>query len=123
VSPEILSVEGSLHTGKEIIRRAPKNMFSNQSKVILASIVLHIIATAPHVTAQRGVVQIETSLVSLNVFFTDGQGRRTGGLRKEDVEVYDDAAEQEITHFTERPVRLDLVCSCGLEHAISISAC
>jgi VWFA-related protein len=86
-------------------------MLSKHSKVLLTFFALCIIAAASQVTAQDGVIKVETSLVNLDVVVTDRQGRRVSGLTREDFEVYEDGARQEITHFAadERPLRLVLV--------------
>jgi VWFA-related protein len=69
------------------------------------------IAAASFVAAQEEVIRVETELVDLNVVVKDRQGRRVGGLTREDFELYEDGARQEVTHFTAtaRPLRLVLV--------------
>ena len=75
-----------------------------------------IIAAALSAAAQEEVIRVETEIVNLNVVVMDRQGRRVGGLTREDFEVYEDGARQEITHFTatERPLRLVLVFDVSL---------
>ncbi len=98
-------------------------MLFKPSKVLLALAALYIIAAASQVTAQDEVIKIETSLVNLNVLVLDRQGRRVSGLTREDFELYEDGARQEITHFTadERPLRLVLVfdVSVSMESVLS----
>jgi Ca-activated chloride channel homolog len=63
------------------------------------------------VLAQEEVIRVDTALVNLNVVVMDRQGKRVSGLTKEDFEVYEDGARQEITHFAadQRSLRLVLV--------------
>lgn len=59
--------------------------------------------------AQEETINIETELVNLNVVVTDRQGRRVSGLTKDDFEVYEDGAPQEIAYFTATDRLLKLV--------------
>jgi len=92
------------------------NVFLNQSRARLAFGALCAIAALSSVAAQDPVIRVETELVSLNVVVMDRQGRRVSGLTREEFEVYEDDARQEITHFTatERPLRLVLVFDVSL---------
>jgi Ca-activated chloride channel homolog len=78
--------------------------------------VVCVIAAASSVAAQEEVIRVETALVNLNVVVMDRQGRRVGGLTREDFEVYENGARQKISHFTatERPLRLILVFDVSL---------
>jgi VWFA-related protein len=60
---------------------------------------------------QEFVVKIDTELVNLNVVVTDKSGQRVRGLVKDDFEVFEDGARQEISHFVaeERPLKLVLL--------------
>lgn len=75
-----------------------------------------LIAAASPVAAQEEVIRVQTELVNLNVVVMDRQGRRVSGLAREDFEVYEDGARQELSHFTatERPLRLVLVFDVSL---------
>lgn len=63
-----------------------------------------------HAQAQE-TIKVETELVNIQAVVTDRGGRRIGGLKKEDFEVYEDGVKQEITHFAteEQPLRLVLL--------------
>lgn len=62
-------------------------------------------------TRQEVVVKIDTELVNLNVVVTDKSGQRVRVLVKDDFEVFEDGARQEISHFVteERPLKLVLL--------------
>lgn len=92
------------------------SILPKQSRARLAFVALGIFAAASSATAQNELIRVETELVNLNVVVTDRQGRRLSGLRREDFEVYEDGAQQEITHFTatERSLRLVLVFDVSL---------
>ncbi len=85
------------------------NALLKQSRVHLPFAALCIIAALSSIAAQDAVIRVETELVSLNVVVMDRQGRRVSGLTREDFEVYEDDARQEITHFTATERRLRLV--------------
>lgn len=59
--------------------------------------------------AQEEPIKIDVELVNLKVIVMDRQGRRIRGLKKEDFAVYDDGAEQEISHFAAEEQALNLV--------------
>lgn len=59
--------------------------------------------------AQEEVIRIDTTLVNLNVVVKDRQGRRVHGLTRDDFDVYEDVARQEITHFVAEERALWLV--------------
>jgi VWFA-related protein len=84
----------------------------------LISIALAItcIIAAGFPAAAQDVIRVQTELVNLNVVVMDRAGRRISGLHKEDFEVFEDGARQEITHFSadERPLRLVLVFDLSL---------
>lgn len=63
-------------------------------------------------TQQTDRVVVGTSLVSVNVIVTDGKGRYVKGLGRDQFEVYDDQARQQIAHFSAdaSPVSLGIVC-------------
>ena len=77
----------------------------------LAITLLLVFLPASSAFAQADVIRVDTELVNLNVVVKDRQGQRVRGLMKEDFDVFEDGARQEITHFVaeERPLRLVLV--------------
>ena len=87
-----------------------------KQSLLLPFAALCTIAVAASVVAQEEVIRVDTALVNLNVVVTDRQGRRVSGLTREDFEVYEDGARQEITHFMseERSLRLVLVFDVSL---------
>lgn len=87
-----------------------------QNRRCLAFAVACLVASAFSVAAQEDVIRVETELVNLNVVVMDRQGRRVSGLTREDFEVFEDQAQQEISHFNaeERPLRLVLVFDVSL---------
>jgi VWFA-related protein len=68
------------------------------------------------VFAQEEVIRVDTALVNLNVVVKDRQGQRVRGLAKDDFDVYEDGARQEITHFVteERSLKLVLLFDVSL---------
>lgn len=87
------------------------NKLAKQTRRCLAFAVACLLFSAFSVAAQEDVIRVETELVNLNVVVMDRQGRRVSGLKREDFEVFEDQAQQEISHFNaeERPLRLVLV--------------
>ena len=81
-----------------------------------------VFAAGPSVAAQDEVVRVQTELVNLNVVVKDRQGKRVKGLTREDFEVYEDGARQEITHFSadERPLRLVLLFDISISMEASL---
>ncbi len=73
--------------------------------------ILCVIGAVASVFAQDEVIKIDTALVNLHVVVKDRQGQRIRELAKEDFDVYENGARQEITHFVaeERPLRLVLL--------------
>jgi VWFA-related protein len=59
--------------------------------------------------AQEERIKIDVELVNLKVVVMDRQGRRISGLKKEDFAVYEDGAEQKISHFAAEEQALNLV--------------
>ena len=88
----------------------PLRMYK-RSQIELAITLLLIILPASSVFAQGEVIRVDTALVNLNVIVKDRQGQRVRGLLKEDFDVYEDGARQEIIYFApeERPLRLVLL--------------
>jgi VWFA-related protein len=84
---------------------------NNRNQIGLVLALLVMILGESSVSAQDDVVRVDTALVNLNVVVKDRQGRRVRGLTKEDFDVYEDSAHQDITHFVaeERPLKLVLV--------------
>lgn len=87
------------------------NLPTRRRRIQIVLAALCLFAAGPSVAAQEEVIRVQTELVNLNVVVKDRQGKRVKGLTKEDFEVYEDGARQEITHFSadERPLRLVLV--------------
>src|SRR5262245_9273302 len=59
----------------------------------------------------EGKIKKETGLVSVDVLVKDAEGKRVPDLKKEDFEIYEDDALQEIARFepTSHPLRLILL--------------
>src|SRR5512145_2455992 len=83
---------------------------NNRSRLALYFAVLCIIVASPSsVFAQNEVIRVDTALVNLDVVVKDRQGQRVRGLAKEDFDVYEDGARQEIMHFVAEERSLQLV--------------
>src|SRR5262245_10765643 len=63
------------------------------------------------VVAQRdeGKIKTETDPINIDVVVKDGAGKQPPELKKEDFEIYEDGALQEIAHFTPAPHPLRLI--------------
>lgn len=59
--------------------------------------------------AQEDRIKIEVELVNLKVVVMDRQGRRVNGLIKDDFAVFEDGAQQQISHFAAEEQALNLV--------------
>jgi hypothetical protein len=70
----------------------------NKPGRLLAITTFCMILAASSVSAQE-IIRVDTALVNLEVVVKDRQGRRVSGLTKEDFDVYEDGARQEITNF------------------------
>jgi hypothetical protein len=70
----------------------------NKPSRLLAITTFCMILAASSVSAQE-IIRVDTALVNLDVVVKDRQGRRVSGLTKEDFDVYEDGARQEITNF------------------------
>jgi VWFA-related protein len=92
------------------IKREPTEWRPHFKSLFLVSLLL--LSPLLAVFAQQPpIVKIETELVNLNVVVTDKHGQRVRGLVKDDFEVFEDEAKQEISHFVaeERPLKLVLL--------------
>ena len=73
-----------------------------------AALVL-LVAISPRVHGQEGFrFKSGVELVNVNVTVTDASGRFVAGLTQDDFVVYDDAREQEVTHFSAERVPVSL---------------
>jgi Ca-activated chloride channel family protein len=84
--------------------------------VIPIVLAITCIIAAGFPAAAQDVIKVQTELVNLSVVVRDRNGRRVSGLLKEDFEVFEDGARQEVTHFRaeEVPLRLVLVFDLSL---------
>ncbi len=84
--------------------------------VVPVVLAIACIIAAGFPAAAQDVIKVQTELVNLNVVVRDRDGRRVSGLLKDDFEVFEDGARQEITHFRaeEVPLRLVLVFDLSL---------
>ncbi|MDT4896214.1 MAG: hypothetical protein QOH25_1291 [Acidobacteriota bacterium] len=86
------------------------------SKRLALALLCGLVASL-HVGAQQEeTIKVETELVNINLVVMDRGGRRISGLKKEDFEVYEDGARQEISYFAteEQPLRLVLLFDTSL---------
>jgi Ca-activated chloride channel homolog len=73
--------------------------------------VLMIVLFNPGIAQDTDKTKIETEPVNIDVIVKDAEGKRVADLKKEDFEIYEDGALQEITHFRpmNQPLRLVLL--------------
>ena len=85
--------------------------YSTAMSFLLAAACALCFCTFTFAQGEQETIKVDTELVNLNVVVMDRQGRRIGGLKKEDFEVYEDGAQQQISHFAaeERPLKLVLL--------------
>src|SRR5262245_46502937 len=95
----------SHHTMKKLAERRPA------LRSLFLALALSFIQIPAAFAQREFVVKIDTELVNLNVVVTDKSGQRVRGLVKDDFEVFEDGARQEISHFVaeERPLKLVLL--------------
>jgi VWFA-related protein len=77
--------------------------------VLLILVVISIAGFTNTCFAQEERIKIDVELVNLKIVAIDRQGRRVSGLTKDDFAVYEDGAQQEITHFVAEEQDLNLV--------------
>ena len=58
------------------------------------------IASQPYQPEENGTIKVQSTVVDMNVVVRDGKGQLVTGLRKEDVEIYDQGKKQNISAFT-----------------------
>lgn len=101
----------SISPGQKTMKSRHRVRCSTVTSFLLAVACALSFSTFTFAQGEQETIKVDTELVNLNVVVMDRQGRRIGGLKKEDFEVYEDGAQQQISHFAaeERPLRLVLL--------------